>query len=127
VATGIPDDVVAFVVDHISSVAQLEILLLLVSREGTDVTPDVAARELRMDSGWAATELRALVDRGLLANGNGAGPTYRFAPRDAHAAVLVRRVVAAYAERRATMITLIYEKPSKTIRTFADAFRLRRD
>jgi hypothetical protein len=127
VAAGLPDDVVAFVVDHVSSVAQLEILLLLVSREGADVTPDVAARELRMDPSWAATELRALVERGLLVNGNGTGPTYRFAPAGPEAAALVRRVVEAYAERRAAIITLIYEKPSKTVRTFADAFRLRRD
>jgi hypothetical protein len=125
-AAGLPDDVVAFVVDHLSSVAQLEILLLLVAREGTDVTPEVAARELRMDQGWAAAELSALVERGLLENGDGTGPAYRFAPKGPEAAALLRRVVDAYAERRAAVITLIYEQPSKTVRTFADAFRLRR-
>lgn len=124
---GLPDDVVAFVMDHVSSVAQLEILLLLVSRAGAEVTPEVAARELRMDPSWAAAELGRLVDSGLLANGNGGSPTYRFAPVGPETEALVQRVIDAYAERRAAIVTLIYQKPSKTVRTFADAFRLRRD
>lgn len=127
VERGLPDDVVRFIDDHVSSVAQLEILLLLVAQAGADVTPEVAARELRMDPTWAATELRALVELGLIANGNGVGPTYRFAPARPEDERIVRRVIDAYAERRAAVVTLIYQKPSKTVRTFADAFRLRRD
>ena len=39
----------------------------------------------------------------------------------------VVRLAKDYAERRVTVITLIFSKPVDKLRTFADAFRLRKD
>jgi hypothetical protein len=44
-------------------------------------------------------------------------------PLDAAVAQLARD----YAERRVTIITLIFSKPVDKLRSFADAFRLRKD
>jgi hypothetical protein len=39
----------------------------------------------------------------------------------------VAQLAKDYAERRVSVITLIFSKPVDKLRTFADAFRLRKD
>lgn len=75
-----------------------------------------------MERAWTEGQLGDLVRYGLASRDDGA---YRFAPADAAMASAVDEVRRAYAERPATVITLIFSKPQKALRTFADAFRFR--
>jgi predicted transcriptional regulator len=136
---GISQAVQAFVADHIESVLQLEVLLLLRGRPGTDFVAHDIADELKIDRAWVAGQLENLRSRGLLASddvpaasgGGGAAAVprrYRYAPRTSELAGVLDELARAYADRRVTVISLIFSKPAASgIRTFADAFRFRKD
>jgi hypothetical protein len=52
---------------------------------------------------------------------------YRFAPGSAKLEQAVRDLAAAYATRRVTIISLIFAKPTDKLKSFAEAFRFRRE
>lgn len=124
----IPEDVRALIAAHISSVVQLELLLLLRSQPTRQRSAAEISRELRIDQGWVAGQLRELCAAGLLACTDGPNVAFQYnsaAPPEIHQAV--DGLENAYAERRVTVIGLIFSKPTDPIRSFSDAFRLRRD
>lgn len=126
--SGLPEAVRRFIADHIDSVEQLEILLLLHHHhQGRTWTAEAVARELRIASVSAGERLEDLVQDSLLTRVGGDPMEYRYAPGSAMLDEAVKGLATAYAERRVTVINLIFSKPVDRIRTFADAFRLRRD
>lgn len=122
---GLPPDVVTFLGDHIASLAQLEIVLL-VREQGERMTAAAIGRALCIDEGWAGAELHALATRGLLAEDPGPPITFRVAS-DPSLGDTLAAVAEAYAQRRVTIVSLILAKPTDTVRVFADAFRLRKE
>lgn len=136
----IPTPVRTFIADRIDSVVQLEVLLLLHADPRREYTSADIGRELRINPDWAADQLQVLYARGLLGlcgppgpgpagGGSAAGACYHYAPASAELDAAVSGLVAAYADYRVTVTTLIFAKPAKSaeqIRSFADAFRIRR-
>jgi len=117
-----------FLVEHVDSIAQLEILGLLSAEPETARTAVAVARVIGVDPAWAATELGRLVARGFVAPAtNGSDPAYRFAPTHPALGETVERVLHAFRERRVTVVDLVANKPSPHVRGFADAFRWRKD
>jgi hypothetical protein len=98
-ANDFPAEIEQFIGQHIESLAQLEMLLLLRKESDRSWSCFDLARQLYIgpDSGGAA------VDQ------------------------LIDQLSALYQQRRVAVITLIYSKPVKKVQTFADAFRLRRE
>jgi hypothetical protein len=125
--SGLPEAVRRFIVDHIDSVEQLEILLLLYQQQGRTWSAEAVARELRIAAISAGERLEDLVRTGLLAREDGDPVEYRYTPGNSTLDAAVGGLATAYSERRVTVINLIFSKPVDRIRTFADAFRLRRD
>jgi hypothetical protein len=123
----LPATVERFLGEHIASVAQLEILMLLRARREEDFRAADVGRELRMDSAWAAAELTALAARGFLCERTSSEASYRFAPRSDDIETGLAAVIEAYGQRRVSVINAIYAKPASNLRGFADAFRLRKD
>ena len=123
----IPNHVRAFVTEHVDSVLQLELLLLLRSDAGRRWSAAELAQELRIDAAWAAGQLDELCRHGLLHCEPADRPTYRFAPKSPDLDRTVADLAEAYAHRRVTVIGLIFSKPIEKLRTFADAFRIRKD
>lgn len=107
-----------------NSVVQVEVLLLLQRSEPAGLTAGAVGRELRIDGGWAGTELAYLAARGLLSVEQGPEPAYHFHPANEALRDAVTGLAKAYAERRVSVISRIFSKPSDKIRTFADAFRI---
>jgi hypothetical protein len=126
-ASDLPEEVRRFIADHIDSVEQLEILLLLYQHPERTWDAESVARELRVAAGSAGERLEDMAHAGLLARKDGNPAEYRFAPESAELGDAVRGLSTAYSERRVTVINLIFSKPVDKIRTFADAFRIRRD
>ena len=125
----IPVEVKAFIAAHIESVLQLEVLLLLHAQAPRQFTAAELAQELRIDAAWVSVQLASLADAGVLtaaAPAPGAAP-YRYEPRAADLDRAVAGLAREYAARRVTVIGLIFSKPVDKIRSFADAFRLRKD
>jgi hypothetical protein len=115
------------IADHIDSVEQLEILLLLYQHPERTWDAEAVARELRVAAVSAAERLEDMTHSGILARKDGKPVEYRYAPKSAGLGDAVRGLALAYSERRVTVINLIFSKPVDKIRTFADAFRIRRD
>ena len=127
---GIPSRVKQFITDHLDSVMQLEVLLLLAGSPGKVWTAPELAQQLRIDAAWVDGQLRAMAAGGLVAVGEQPGPApaqFRFEPRTPELAQTIDELSHAYADRRVTVIGLIFAKPTDKLRSFADAFRIRKD
>lgn len=123
----ISQEVRAFIAEHIESVVQLEVLLLLYKNPQQDWTADDIGRELRIDPAWASEQLANLCARGLLICPAAPQPIYRYGPRTPELDRAITDLDKAYTEMRVTVVSLIFSKPVEKIRIFADAFRLRKD
>jgi hypothetical protein len=133
---GIPARVKQLITDHVDSVMQLEVLLLLAGQAGQAArvwTAAELAQQMRVDAAWVDSTLRGMTGKGLVAvtdasgGGSGAAPQFRYEPRTAELGAAVNELAEAYADRRVTVIGLIFAKPTDKLRSFADAFRLRKD
>ena len=122
----IREDVRRFLAQHIESVVQLEVLLLLHAHADRDFSPPQVGTELRIDAAGAAEQLAKLCNTGLLSCTNNPSPVYRFQAPPATADT-VAALAKAYNDRRVTIISLIYSKPADKIRIFTDAFRIRKE
>jgi hypothetical protein len=114
------------IADHIDSVLQLEILLLLQGQPQKEFSVAEVAAELRVDVGFVNEQLSNLCARGMLACDD-ASKTYRYGPRSTEMQQAIQGLRTAYTDRRVSVISLIFAKPVDKLRSFADAFRLRKD
>jgi predicted transcriptional regulator len=124
---GIPEGVRRLIAEHIHSVEQLEVLLLLRRTEGRSWTVDEVSNELVTQRDSVAERLEDLARRGFLARSGDPSPRYAYESGDEARDRDVDELADSYARRRVSVISLIFSKPSDTIRSFADAFRLRSD
>jgi hypothetical protein len=121
----LPGEVEAFIDEHVDNLEQLEILLLLRAQPAREFLPREVTAELRLGPQSAPERLTALVQSGF-ASAQGEPPCYRYAPHDAEKARVIELVARCYAERRVTVITRIFSPRADRLRSFADAFDLRR-
>ena len=122
-----PDDVRQFIADHINSAAELELLLLLKGDPGKQWTADEVGKSLYTSGEMCATQLGDLSSRGLLIVTSDGQPRYQYRPSSEELHRLIVRLDDLYQQRRVSVITMIYSKPVDRVRTFADAFRLRKE
>jgi DNA-binding MarR family transcriptional regulator len=121
----LPDDVARFLGDHIDSVEQLEILLLLHRAGDSAWTPEMVAAALYTQPTSAARRLASLCDHGLLER-VGEPPAYRYVAVNPERGELISTLADTYRERRVAVVTAIATNPVENVRAFSDAFRLRR-
>jgi hypothetical protein len=100
----ISDRVKALVGEHIVSVEQLEVLLLLRRHPGLEWTPAQVNDQLRSSIGSVAERLADLESRRFLRHEAG---RYQYESANSHDAA-VAELADAFAERRFSIIELIY-------------------
>ena len=123
---GIGPELQRFVAEHIHSVEQLEVLLLLRNSGAREWTAPEVSRALSSHPHSVETRMLDLRARGLVESREGDHEfSFRYAP-GAGTGELVDELARAYAERRTSVINLIFSKPIDSVRTLADAFRLRK-
>jgi hypothetical protein len=122
--TGLPDEVARFLLQHIDSVEQLEVLLLARLSAGRSWSAGDMARELYSHPTSIAQRFQSLLGRGLLRES--APDHFQYAPRSAELDRIVGGVAETYRERRVAVISLIASKPMENVKAFSDAFRIRR-
>jgi hypothetical protein len=117
-----------FIVKYISSVDQLEILLLLKQDPRRAWTADETARALFTQTESVAIRLVELTSQGLLSEKKLAErAVYQYGPRTPDLDAVVTELARVYPAYRVSVINLIFSKPIDKIRTFADAFRFKKD
>jgi hypothetical protein len=111
-----------FIAEHIHSVIQLEVLLL-VSQDGDKVwTAENVGREVNLSPQLAEAQLDALRSANLLDEA-GAG-LYRYNPSSDQLRKTVKHLAGAYATQRVAVLTRILAKPVDKVRLFTEAFRM---
>lgn len=127
--SGIPEAARRLISDHIESVAQLEVLLLLRGDREREWTAHDIAASLRTAPELAEASLGRMSRAGLLgveidADGR---PCFRYAPAVPATSAAVDQLAAAYATHKTAVIAFIFSGETDSIQGFADAFRLRGD
>jgi hypothetical protein len=108
-------------------VVQLEILLLLFGQRERAWSSDDIARELRVDAAWVDSQLGNLCTNGVVTCTTTKPLTYQYQPKSPELDQAVVGLAQAYADRRVTVISMIFSKPIDKLRSFADAFKIRKD
>ncbi len=120
----ISKDVKAFIAEYISSVFDVEVLLLLHRTSGRRWLAQEVDRELGIETGVANTHLIALAEMKLLT----ACPTepncFTYNPVNDELATVVDRLAEAYEKQRVAIFSLILKRSSNRMQRFAEAFRL---
>jgi DNA-binding Lrp family transcriptional regulator len=116
----ISDQVKKLLTEHIDSVEQLEILLLLHESRHRTWTVDEVNERVCSSPASVRSRLDGLEQRGFIQRRN---TDYRYATSSELDGV-VAELARTYAERRFTVIELIFARPSDKLRAFADAFKV---
>jgi hypothetical protein len=122
----LPDDVIRFLNEHIDSVEQLEVLLLLHRAAEAAWTAEMVAAALYTQPASAARRLESLQGGGLIERVPGAAGAYRLVLEPADQGDMIATIADTYRERRVAVVTAIASKPMENVRAFSDAFRIRR-
>lgn len=123
----IPDDVKAFLLRHIDSIAQLEALLLLRAHAELTWSADTLAKRLYTPVQETAEILARLCADGFLAAKGGEPLLYQYHCPSREQAHMVDHVAEVYARYLIPVTQLIHAKPRTRVQAFADAFRLRKE
>lgn len=121
----ITHDVKRFITEHVRSAEQLDILLLLHADPEKRWTAGQVSGAVFTVPTSAAMRLETLAARGFLGSSGGADPQYWYAPASAEQRAGVDALAAAYRADRVAVINLVFAGPPDSVKTFADAFRLR--
>jgi hypothetical protein len=124
---GIPDALVRFIAEHVSSLEELEVVFLLRATAPRAWRPDEVSRELGSSLMSIRTRLDHLASMQILVvEATEAGTVYRYAPEDEQVAALLDGLARLYKERRLAVIDLVYGRPESDIRAFSEAFRIKK-
>lgn len=123
----IPPSVRAFIAHHIDSAELLDTLAVVHSAPEREWTPDEVARAIFTVPAGAIRRLEQLVHLGIASSAGGSHPSYRYGPATSALREQVDMLAAAYRTRRVAVVNLVYDRQPDPLRSFSDAFRLRRD
>jgi hypothetical protein len=123
----IPASVVRFVAEHVRSLDELELLLLLSQSPDKWWDASAAARETGIDPTSARQLLERFASQNLLAIAVTADVRYRFQPGEARLRDAAGAFTAVYRSSRLAILHLVTERQQRSLRDFANAFRIRRD
>ena len=123
----IPDDVKAFLLQRIDSIAQLEALLLLRTNAALTWDAEALAKRLYITGQETAAILHHLQANGFLVVAEDSSGVYQYQPASSHLACMMDRVAELYARYLIPVTQLIHAKPITRVQEFADAFKLKKD
>ncbi len=122
----IPDEVKKFIFLNINSLEQLEVLLFLHKYSENKYSSAEIAQELRTNPGSTEEKLKEIYSLGILNITDKTNPFYQYNQANKYI-VEINMLAKAYRDYKHTVITLIFSKPLDNIRSFADAFKLKKD
>ncbi len=123
----LPEEVKRFMEANIDSVDQLEILRVLGEDPHKEWNAADLAREAQTPPETIGPHLAALQARNLLAiQVRESGLFCRYGPGTPELEERMHRLLQVYRERPVTMIKLVYARARDPLKTFAEAFRLKK-
>lgn len=110
---------------RVTSVEQLDVLMLLFKEKGRSWTAAEVARDLGTAPESAGMRLFLLSSTGLL-QAEGTPARYRFSDAAGPLAIFMEPLAAAYEEDRNAVIQQLFSTGSDPVKDFANAFRLKK-
>jgi predicted ArsR family transcriptional regulator len=124
----IQEEVRRFVVANIDSVVHLEILRILGENPDIEWSAAELAQEVQTPAQTLKTHLTVLHARGLVVLTTKATELFcRYGAGTPELENRMRHLLQVYRERPVTMINLVYAKAKEMLKTFAEAFRLKKE
>lgn len=126
----IPEDVRSFLLEHIESYEQLDVLVLLRRRPDESFSIGAISGSMNVPDAVIERALQDLHASGLIESSLGrGGPRYRYRSGDAATDAIIDGLAKAYAERPVDIVKLMSEGAIERVRTsamraFANAFVL---
>ena len=117
------NDIKEFVAEHVHSVLQLEVLLLVSQNRHKAWTPAAVGRELCLSAESAKAQLDGLSPFLLIPPDEDGEDLYRYNPSNELNQTL-SQLATAYATQRVAVLTLIFAKPVDKVRLFKETFRM---
>ena len=129
--TDVPQDLAAAVTDfvetHLPSLEHLEVLALLIQHSDKWWDAETVGRQLGITAAAGRRILEHLASRNLLAIRVVSDVRYQFQPGEPGIREAAAAFAAAYATQRLALMRLAMRPARRSIRDFADAFRIQRD
>ncbi len=122
----VSDALRTFLQQRLSSIDQIEVVLLLMREPTKSFTAPEVAAALKSAPEAAAMRLFLLASGGLIAFEPSAVPRYRYVVSDDEADFMIRELAETYATDRESVLTAVDTRAQDPIRSFADAFKLRK-
>lgn len=122
----IPAEVQQFVTDHIRSLDELEVLLLVSALPDREWSVNAVYGVVLSNPSLVARRLEGFVRAGFLTR-QGNPPLYRSAPQSEAVAAQISGLAAAYQLSRHKVAELIYSRPEDPLVDFSKAFQFKRD
>ena len=122
-----PEELRAFIRDNIPDVDAAELLLRLAGNPERRYDVPTLLSDLRptaISEAAARKHLTAFQERGLVAAPQ--PDTYHYSPANPELAAAVHALTRVYNARPVTMVRMIYALRDEKIRSFADAFRIKK-
>jgi hypothetical protein len=125
-AASIPIEVERFLVKYITSLEQLEVLLLVSALPDREWSQEDVYRVVMTTPPLVSQRLEEFVQAGFLTR-SGQPALYRYAPRSEDLAHQLANVGAFYKISRHKVVEFIYSNKREPISEFSEAFRLKRE
>lgn len=119
-----PAELRQFIKGSLDSLEELEILLLLYKNSARQFSPEAVNQEIRSSLTSIQQRLDSLLRKNLVTMDESAS-SYRFRNGDQALTDIVSSLEKAYRERRLHVIELLYDPKMDTIKSFAEAFRIK--
>lgn len=116
-----------FLTDYIDSAELLDVLMLLVREPDKAWTPDTVSNRVFSVPQAAQQRLDELTVRGLVAERADTPGSYALSVRDDKLAETLAEVRQVYERNRADLITFVFSMKADPVKSFSNAFKLRRD
>jgi hypothetical protein len=123
----IPEPVSSFILEHIFSVAQLELLLWMREQGDQPISADQVARQHRMQPDMALGLLEDLRARKFLEKSPGPDDNYIYRPDREEISEQMEALASFYGQYRYSVINLIFSRPPDSVQSFARSFRVRKE
>ncbi|HEY2826165.1 MAG TPA: hypothetical protein VGJ04_01075 [Pirellulales bacterium] len=120
----LPAGVAQFIAQHIESLSQLEVLLYARQNADRQLHPNEIANRLALTAEMSAGILADLVRRGLAVK---AEACFRYHSDGGEVDRTIDLLAETYRVRRLAVTNEIYSKPLGKVKSFASAFRLRKE
>ena len=124
--SSLPPDIQDLILRYFDSAEAIELVVLLRRSSATYWTAEAVSQHLGIRPEVAKRKMEALAEARILVRAEQTA-AYRYAPADDHLAANVSELAEIYSDRRISVINTIYSANLERLRTFSNAFKLKKD